>query len=60
MYPRTTFESVQNCSLLMGILISFLNDNDTLTDYVAAISSSLFMEIHFKGLTLDFPTSKAQ
>ena len=60
MYPKTTLESVQKYSLLMGIPSSRLNNNDTLTDNVAAISSSLGMEIYFKGLTLDYPISKTQ
>ena len=58
MYPKTTLESVQKYSLLMGIPSSRLNNNDTLTDNVAAISSSHVIEIYFKGLTLDFPISK--
>ena len=37
-----------------------LNNNDTLTDDVAAISSSLGMEMYFKGQTLDFPISRTQ
>ena len=43
----------------MGIPNSRLNNNDTLTDNVAAISFSL-MEIYFKGLTLGFSISKTQ
>ena len=60
MYPKTTLESVQKYSLLMGISNSRLNSNDTLTDNIAAISSSLGMEMYFKGLILDFPISKTQ
>ena len=60
MYPRTTLESFQKYSLLIGIPSACLNNNDTLTDNVAAMSSSLGMEIYFTGLTLDFPISKTQ
>ena len=52
MYHGTTVESVQKYSLLMGIPSSCLNNSDTLTDNVAAISSSLGTEIYFKWLTL--------
>ena len=60
MYPKTSLESVQKYFLLMGISNSHLNNNDTLTDNAAAISSSLGMEIYFQGLTLDFLISKTQ
>ena len=60
MYPKTTLESVQKYSLLMGISSSHLNNNDTLSDNVAAINSSLGMEIYFKELILDIPISKTQ
>ena len=58
LYPKTALESVQKYSLLVGISTSRLNNNDTLTDNVAAISSSLGIEIYFKGLSIDFPISK--
>ena len=60
MYPKTTVESVQNYSLLMGVPSFYLNNNDNLTDAVAAVSSSLGIEIYFKGLSIDFPISKIQ
>ena len=60
MYPRTTLESVQSYSLLMGVPSFYLNNNDNLTDAVAAVSSSLGMETYFKGLSIDSPIRKTQ
>ena len=60
MYPRTTLESVQSYSLLMEVPSFYLNNNDNLTDAVAAVSSSLGMEIYFKGLSIDSPIRKTQ
>ena len=44
--------------LANGNSLTLLNNSDTLTDNVAAISSSIGMQMYFRGLTLDFPIGK--